>query len=83
MLANTGDGAAHKNKSLICVPMKTKGVNVARKLDKLGMRASDTAQIFFEDVNVPLRYTSARRARASPTRCSSSRKSDCGPAPAP
>ena len=53
LLANTGDGPVHKNKSLICVPMKTKGVNVARKLDKLGMRSSDTAQIFFEDVRVP------------------------------
>jgi citronellyl-CoA dehydrogenase len=55
LLANTSDGPVHKNKSLICVPMKTKGVNVARKLDKLGMRSSDTAQIFFEDVRVPKR----------------------------
>ena len=55
LLANTGDGPAHKNKSLICVPMKTKGVQIARKLDKLGMRSSDTAQIFFEDVRVPQR----------------------------
>jgi citronellyl-CoA dehydrogenase len=55
LLANTGDGPVHKNKSLICVPMKSKGVNVARKLDKLGMRSSDTAQIFFEDVRVPQR----------------------------
>ncbi len=56
LLANTGDGPAHRNKSLICLPMKTKGVQVARKLDKLGMRASDTAQIFFDNVRVPLRY---------------------------
>src|SRR5579872_1594347 len=56
LLANTGDGPVHRNKSLICVPMKTKGVNVARKLDKMGMRASDTAQIFFDDVRVPKRY---------------------------
>ncbi|HEX5513312.1 MAG TPA: acyl-CoA dehydrogenase family protein [Gammaproteobacteria bacterium] len=56
LLANTSDGPAHKNKSLIIVPMKTKGVTIARKLDKLGMRASDTAQIFFEDVRVPQRY---------------------------
>ena len=55
LLANTSDGPVHRNKSLICVPMKTKGVNVARKLDKLGMRSSDTAQIFFEDVRVPKR----------------------------
>src|SRR6516165_6575197 len=56
LLANTGDGPVHRNKSLICVPMRTRGVRVARKLDKLGMRASDTAQIFFEGVRVPQRY---------------------------
>jgi citronellyl-CoA dehydrogenase len=56
LLANTGEGPVHRNKSLICVPMKTKGVEVARKLDKLGMRASDTAQIFFDGVRVPQRY---------------------------
>ena len=56
LLANTSDGPAHRNKSLICLPMKTRGVQVARKLDKLGMRASDTAQIFFDNVRVPLRY---------------------------
>ncbi len=56
LLANTSDGPAHRNKSLICMPMRSKGVEVARKLDKLGMRASDTAQIFLTDVRVPQRY---------------------------
>jgi citronellyl-CoA dehydrogenase len=56
LLTNTGEGPVHRNKSLICVPMKTKGVEIARKLDKLGMRASDTAQIFFDGVRVPQRY---------------------------
>jgi citronellyl-CoA dehydrogenase len=56
LLANSGEGPVHRNKSLICVPMKTKGVEIARKLDKLGMRASDTAQIFFDGVRVPQRY---------------------------
>ena len=55
LLANTGEGPAHKNKSLICVPMKSKGVTVARTLEKLGNHCSDTAQIFFEDVRVPQR----------------------------
>jgi citronellyl-CoA dehydrogenase len=55
LLANTGDGPVHRNKSLICVPMKSKGVTVARKLDKMGMRSSDTAQIFFDNVRVPKR----------------------------
>lgn len=53
LLANTGDGPAHRNKSLIVVPMDAPGVQVARKIEKIGMRASDTAQIFFDDVRVP------------------------------
>ena len=56
LLANTSEGAAHRNKSLICVPMDTPGVEVARKLEKAGMHSSDTAQIFFDDVRVPQRY---------------------------
>src|SRR5947209_744683 len=55
LLANTGEGPVHKNKSLICLPMKTTGVQVVKKLDKLGMRSSDTAQIFFDEVKVPSR----------------------------
>jgi citronellyl-CoA dehydrogenase len=53
LIANTSDGPPHRNKSLICVPMRARGVTVARKLDKLGMRSSDTAQVFFEGVRVP------------------------------
>ncbi len=56
VLANTSDGASHRNKSLIIVPMKTKGVEVARKIRKIGMDASDTAQLFFDGVRVPQRY---------------------------
>ncbi len=56
VLANTSDGAAHRNKSLIIVPMKTPGVSVARKLKKLGMHSSDTAQLHFDGVRVPQRY---------------------------
>jgi len=56
VLANTSDGPVHKNKSLIVVPMKTRGVTVAKKLRKLGMASSDTAQIHFDSVRVPIRY---------------------------
>jgi len=55
LLCNTGDGPIHRNKSLICVPMKSKGVTIARKLDKMGMHSSDTAQIHFDEVRVPKR----------------------------
>src|SRR5690606_17043595 len=56
LLANTSDGPAHRNKSLICVPMKSRGVEVAKKLKKAGMNSSDTAQLFFDEVRVPQRY---------------------------
>ena len=56
LLANSGGEQIHRNKSLICVPMKTPGVQVVKKLNKMGMRSSDTAQIFFDNVKVPARY---------------------------
>ena len=56
LLANTSDGPVHRNKSLICVPMKSKGVSIARKLDKMGMHSSDTAQVYFDSVRVPQRF---------------------------
>jgi citronellyl-CoA dehydrogenase len=55
-LANTGEGKPHKNKSLIVIPMKTRGVTVERKLRKIGMNSSDTAVIHFDDVRVPQRH---------------------------
>jgi citronellyl-CoA dehydrogenase len=55
-LCNTGAGDVHKNKSLIIIPMNAKGVVKAKKLDKLGMRSSDTGLIFFENVRVPVRH---------------------------
>lgn len=56
LLANTSDNGTHGNKSLIIVPTDTPGFSVSPKLDKLGMRSSDTAQIFLDDVRVPVRY---------------------------
>jgi citronellyl-CoA dehydrogenase len=56
LLANTSEGAAHRNKSLIVVPMKTPGITVAKKIRKIGMMASDTGLIHFDDVRVPQRY---------------------------
>lgn len=63
MLANTSDGDLHRSKSLLCVPLDAKGVTRERKLDKLGMRASDTALIHFEDVRVPQRYRIGEEGR--------------------
>ena len=54
LLANTSEGSAHKNKSLIIVPLNAKGVS-RQKIHKIGMHSSDTALLFFDDVRVPTR----------------------------
>ena len=61
MLVNTGDGPQHKNKSLVMVPMREggklrKGIEVGKKIKKIGMNASDTGLIYFDEVRVPQRY---------------------------
>jgi citronellyl-CoA dehydrogenase len=61
LIANTSEGPAHRNKTLICLPLKengkrVKGVTVSRKLKKMGMKCSDTAELQFEEVRVPQRY---------------------------
>ncbi|RQP25788.1 acyl-CoA dehydrogenase family protein [Piscinibacter terrae] len=56
MLVNTGDGPVHKNKSLVMVPMNTKGIEKAKKIRKIGMHSSDTGLIYFDNVRVPQRY---------------------------
>jgi citronellyl-CoA dehydrogenase len=56
LLANTSEGAPHRNKSLIIVPMNTPGVSASKPLKKMGMHSSDTAQLYFDHVRVPRRY---------------------------
>jgi citronellyl-CoA dehydrogenase len=56
LLANTSEGAPHRNKSLIIVPMHTPGVSASKPLKKMGMHSSDTAQLYFDHVRVPRRY---------------------------
>lgn len=52
LLANTGEGKIHENKSLIVVPMDAAGID-KQKIHKIGMHSSDTAQLFFDNVRVP------------------------------
>lgn len=53
LLAVTSEGKPHVNKSLIIVPAKTEGISFSEPLDKLGMRSTKTAQVFFDNVRVP------------------------------
>lgn len=60
LLANTGGDDPHRNKSLICLPLRENGKLrpgiTMNKIKKVGMWSSDTAQVFFDDVRVPQRY---------------------------
>ena len=51
--AKTDREAGHKGISAFVVPRDAGGVSVDKKEDKLGQRASDTATISFDDVEVP------------------------------
>ena len=53
LVAKTGPGAAHHGVSLFIVDTSLPGVTVSRRLEKLGMHASDTAEIALDDVPVP------------------------------
>ena len=55
LLANTSDDKPHVNKSMIIVPAKTAGISFSEPLNKLGMRSTTTAQVYFDNVRVPQR----------------------------
>ena len=52
MAIQTEPGSKHRGVSLFIVDTDLPGVSVSRKLDKLGMRASDTAEIVLDNVRV-------------------------------
>ena len=51
--AAEGKDKRHQGISMFLVERPTPGFTVSRKLDKMGMRASDTAELAFEDLRVP------------------------------
>ena len=57
LLARTSDEGGFRGMSQIVVPTNTPGFSVSRKLDKLGNRSSDTAELSFVDVRVPVANT--------------------------
>jgi len=48
-----GEGKRHRGISMFLVERNTPGFTVSRKLDKMGNRASDTAELAFEGMRVP------------------------------
>jgi alkylation response protein AidB-like acyl-CoA dehydrogenase len=53
LVAKTDADAGHHGVSLFLVDTSLPGVHVSRRLEKLGMHASDTAEIALDDVPVP------------------------------
>lgn len=53
LLARTSDEPGYHSFSLFVVPTDLEGFAVSKKLDKLGMRSSDTAELFFDNVKIP------------------------------
>jgi alkylation response protein AidB-like acyl-CoA dehydrogenase len=53
VVARTDPGAGHKGISLLVVERGMPGFERGRNLDKMGLKAQDTAELFFDDVVVP------------------------------
>jgi citronellyl-CoA dehydrogenase len=57
LLVRTSEDGGFRGMSQIVVPTAVDGFSVSRKLDKLGNRSSDTAELSFVDVRVPVANT--------------------------
>lgn len=53
LLARTSDEPGYHCFSLFVVPTDLPGFHVSKKLAKIGMKSSDTAELFFDNVRVP------------------------------
>lgn len=53
LLARTSEDPGYHSFSLFIVPTDLPGFEVSKKLDKVGMRSSDTAELFFDDLKIP------------------------------
>ncbi len=53
LLARTSENPGYHSFSLFVVPTTLKGFSVSKKLKKMGMKSSDTAELFFDNLRVP------------------------------
>lgn len=53
VVAKTDPAAGRKGISLVCVEEGTPGFTKGRNLEKVGLHAQDTSELFFDDVRVP------------------------------
>ncbi|GGQ08885.1 acyl-CoA dehydrogenase family protein [Streptosporangium pseudovulgare] len=64
VVARTGGGPAASGASVLVVEADRPGFTRGRKLDKIGMRAMDTVELFFDDVEVPAANLLGKEGRA-------------------
>ena len=69
VMAVTDRAKGHRGISAFVLEHGTPGMRAGKKENKLGMRASDTSEVIFEDCRCRRRSCSARKGRASSTRC--------------
>ncbi len=54
LLARTSDEPGYHCYGLFVVPTNLPGFVISKKLDKMGMRSSDTAELFFDNLKIPV-----------------------------
>ncbi len=54
--ADPGSGPSYERGCVIIVPLDVKGVSRGKPLDKIGQRALNQGEIFFDEVELPLHY---------------------------
>ena len=60
LLARTSEDPGYHSFSLFVVPADFPGVEVSRKLEKLGVWISDTAELYFDQVKIPVDHLIGR-----------------------
>jgi alkylation response protein AidB-like acyl-CoA dehydrogenase len=53
-VAKTNPDEKHRGISLICIEREMEGFTRGRNLEKIGLKAQDTAELFFDNVSVPV-----------------------------
>jgi citronellyl-CoA dehydrogenase len=62
-LAVRTGGAGPDGVSLVVCPTDARGFRVSRRLQKVDLHSSDTAELFFDDVRIPRRFLIGREGR--------------------
>ena len=67
VVAKTDPDAGYQGISLLVVERGMPGFERGRNLDKIGLKAQDTAELFFDDVQVPVENLIGEEGGASST----------------